>query len=275
MVYARSLFDHHMHSELSFDSEQPMEELIETAIAHGKTHITFTEHADIINKATGYFCTDIPTYDKKIAEMRAQYPQITILRGTEVGFEKEIAQEVNDHLRTNAFDIRVLSIHSTFGGKDFADEFRAKGFWEFSDDVLLDYYQATLDAVQMTNGFQILGHVDYITRYTPETANTDLRPYYDLIAEVYRECIKKDVSLDINTAGIRYGLPYFHPQTALLKLYKDLGGKYVSLGSDAHKVADMNFYFKEASEALAALGFTHLTSFAEADHFQIPIHTII
>lgn len=276
MIYAKQLFDHHMHSEFSQDSTQKMEEVIEQAIKIGKTHVTFTDHSDIVfAQTTKAFCTDIPAYNQKIASLKERYPQIKLLRGSEVGFEKRIADDIKQFFATHRFDIRILSVHSVFGGMDFADEFREKGYWAHSDDVLQDYFMATYDAVTMIDNFQILGHLDYITRYTPAGANTDLTPYFDLLREILVTCIKKDIALDINTAGIRYGLPYFHPQTTLLKLYRDLGGKYISLGSDAHQAQDVNFYFKEATEALSDLGFNHITSFAEGTHQQIPISKII
>ena len=275
MISAHSLFDHHMHSAFSDDSKQALEELIEVAIKNKKTHITFTDHSDIINASTTHaFCTDMPAYIQKLTALQNQYPQITLLRGTEVGFEKSIANDVTDFLNKYDFAIRVLSIHSVSGGKDFANEFRTHGEWKYSDDVILDYYQANYDAVSMIDNFHILGHLDYITRYTPDGANTDLTPYLDLIREILVTCIKKDIALDINTAGIRYGLPYFHPQTKILKLYKDLGGKFLTLGSDAHRVEDMNFYFKEATEILEAIGFSHITSFAKNKYEQIPIQSI-
>lgn len=269
---ATQLFDHHMHSEFSGDSSQSMEELVQNAIKDEKKFITFTEHSDLVNP--GIFCADIPAYTKRVKELQAQYPEITILRGSEIGFEKVIIPEIKDFMATHQFDITVLSVHSILGGKDFADEMRAYGEWRHSDDLVLDFFQANLDAVTLIDSAQILGHLDYLLRYVENGANLDISPYDEIFTAIFEQLIKKDMALDFNTAGIRYGLPFAHPQPALLKRYKEAGGKYITLGSDAHFAKDVNFGFKDAISLLSDIGFDSITTYEMGYPEQIPFRLI-
>ena len=64
------LWDCHMHSSFSADSDTPMESMIQRAIELGIQGITFTEHLDPDYPATPDgldFSLDIPAYKEKLA----------------------------------------------------------------------------------------------------------------------------------------------------------------------------------------------------------------
>ena len=282
LIKATQLLDHHMHSEFSDDSEQDMEILVKNAISGNKKFITFTEHSDIINHyiegdLKDRFCCDNLGYDNKITTLQKKYPEITLLRGTEIGFEETIISEVQKFIDTHKFDITILSIHSLHGGKDMAYEIRTHGKWLYSDTetLLKEYFLANLKAVQTINDFQILGHLDYLLRYIENGSSLDISRYNEIFVAIFDELKKKDAALDLNTAGIRYGLPFAHPQPHLLKLYKDVGGKNITLGSDAHFAKDVNFAFKEMTELLMSIGFTSITTYENGFPSNINIKDII
>ena len=52
--------------------------------------------------------------------------------------------------------------------------------------------------------------------------------------------------MEVNTGGIGYGLKELHPCREVLKRYHDLGGEIVTVGSDAHRPADICREFKRA-----------------------------
>ena len=45
--------------------------------------------------------------------------------------------------------------------------------------------------------------------------------------------------IEINTSSLRKGLKETMPGLELLEIYKDCGGQYVTIGSDAHYVSDI------------------------------------
>ena len=47
--------------------------------------------------------------------------------------------------------------------------------------------------------------------------------------------IENDIKLEINTSNFSKGFDFPNPHTDIIRRYKELGGLYVTVGSDAHK----------------------------------------
>ena len=50
----------------------------------------------------------------------------------------------------------------------------------------------------------------------------------------FKTLIRKDVGLELNTAGYKYGLGHPNPTEAILKRYAELGGEILTIGCDGH-----------------------------------------
>lgn len=58
----------------------------------------------------------------------------------------------------------------------------------------------------------IYGHLDYIVRYAPDQDNDyNWRDYYDYFDTILRLLIDKGKGIEINTAGLKYGLKILIP----------------------------------------------------------------
>lgn len=66
---------------------------------------------------------------------------------------------------------------------------------------------------------------------------------------------------EINTAGLRKNLGYPHPHKDILKMYKNLGGEIITIGSDAHFSEHIAYKFEDISELLKNFGFKYYTVF--------------
>ena len=60
---------------------------------------------------------------------------------------------------------------------------------------------------------------------------------------------------------MRYGLKDFHPCRRNLERYKELGGRIITMGSDAHKASDIMKDFDKAREELKEIGFEKFCTF--------------
>ena len=74
----------------------------------------------------------------------------------------------------------------------------------------------------------------------------------------------------MNTAGVKYGLGYYHPKIEILKLYKELGGEIITIGSDAHNPEFIGYEYKEVEKLLRELEFKYIYLYKERKKF--PIH---
>ena len=83
----------------------------------------------------------------------------------------------------------------------------------------------------------------------------------DIIETILKKLIDKGKGIEINTAGLRYGMGAPNPDLPVLKLYHDLGGEIITVGSDAHKPEDVAVYHKQAYQNLNEAGFRYYTIF--------------
>lgn len=58
--------------------------------------------------------------------------------------------------------------------------------------------------------------------------------------------IQKDIALEINTSLLRKGREETMPEEWILKFYAELGGKKVTIGSDAHRVGELGSHLEAA-----------------------------
>ena len=110
--------------------------------------------------------------------------------------------------------------------------------------------------------FDVLGHLDYVVRYGKHQAEAySYEKFSDEIDMILRELISSGKGLELNMAGIKYGLGFAHPHPSVLRRYKELGGEIITVGSDAHKAEHIGYEFEIAGELLKSCGFRYYTEF--------------
>ena len=234
------IFDSHMHSEFSTDSSMH----IEDAIAMSKKNnigITLTEHVDLNYPVLDEFRCDIPnylsTYDK--------YRSDSLLLGIEIGLAEDIYNGVNEITNSFNFDYVIGSIHS-INNMDIYNQYRYAKYNK--KEYFQNYLDYMLKCCKLYNNFDALGHIDYLCRYSPFDNNEILvADYKDTLAEIMKTLIAKGKVLELNTKRLN-SKDAFSSLMDIYSLYKDLGGKYVTLGSDAHTSSDIfkNFDLSKA-----------------------------
>ncbi len=67
--------------------------------------------------------------------------------------------------------------------------------------------------------------------------------------------------IELNTSYHRYGLKDTTPSLEILKLYHELGGSIITIGSDSHKPEHLGTYIEEAKHFLKKLGFKYFCTY--------------
>ena len=67
--------------------------------------------------------------------------------------------------------------------------------------------------------------------------------------------------IELNTSSHRYGLPDLTPSRNILRLYHELGGRILTIGSDSHKPDHLGAYIDEGKAELRTLGFREFCTF--------------
>lgn len=88
--------------------------------------------------------------------------------------------------------------------------------------------------VERFSRYSVLGHLDLIKRYDPE----GVYPFEnnrDAIAAILERTISDGKGIEVNRSSFCYGLSDLQPCTEILELYRDLGGRVLTIGADLER----------------------------------------
>ena len=105
------------------------------------------------------------------------------------------------------------------------------------------------DLQRQHDDFDVMGHLTYIskTRYNPVKRPVDYETCREIIDEIFKTLLRKDKGMEINTSGVDI-CGVFLPQIEFLRRFKELGGRIVTVGSDAHNAQRVGQYCDRAIE---------------------------
>ena len=229
------LWDTHMHSQFSGDSEAPQEEMISSAIEKGLAGICFTDHLDIdYPEEPNIFLLDLPNYTSSVLAYQEKYAaRLPIRLGIELGLQPHLAALHADILSQYPFDFVIGSSHVVHG----FDPYYA-AYYEGREEkaAYREYFESILENIESYHDFDVYGHLDYVVRYGPTSnENYDWREYQDVIDEILRKLVSLGKGIELNTGGFKYGLGHPNPTEEIIKRYRELGGEIITIGADAHK----------------------------------------
>ena len=114
--------------------------------------------------------------------------------------------------------------------------------------------------MQMYDNYSVLGHLDMIIRYD-KAGEYDYKCLKNIIMKILKYAIAHGKGIEVNTSCFRYGLKDLTPSREILKLYKELGGAIITIGSDAHQEDHVGCKIIYAKEELKKLGYTHFYTY--------------
>ena len=88
---------------------------------------------------------------------------------------------------------------------------------------------------------------------------------------ILKYLVKKDIGLEVNTGGFKYGLGTTNPCPEIIRRYKELGGKIITLGSDAHEPNYLAYEFDKAAELIRSCGFSSYFIFKNRIPTELPL----
>ncbi|MDD3278004.1 MAG: histidinol-phosphatase HisJ family protein [Lachnospiraceae bacterium] len=269
--------DYHVHTDFSDDSFYLMESVIEDAIAMGMNEICFTDHVDYgikrdwnsgagISYRDGKLLAnvDYPLYYESIRQFQYIYgSKIAIRMGLEFGIQSHTIPQYEKLFQRYPFDFIILSVHEVDNQEFWPQDFqRGKTQQEYNER----YYQELLEVIKKYKNYSVLGHLDLITRYDKNGIYPfeKVRP---IITEILKIVIKDGKGIEVNTSSHRYGLKDLTPSRDILKLYRELAGTILTIGSDSHEKGHLGSYIKETKKELCTLGFDTYCTFQRMEPY--------
>ena len=270
--------DYHVHTEFSDDSEYPMEQVINDAIAKGLDEICFTDHVDYGIKKDwddpegveyretepGVFQpfanVDYPKYYELYQQLKDKYGQeLSLKLGMEFGMQMHTVEKYEKLFARYPFDFIILSVHQVEDKEFWTQDFQAGRTQQQYNER---YYEEMLQLVRNYHNYSILGHVDLIARYD-KAGVYPFEKIKPVLTEIFKTVIADGKGIEVNTSSHRYGLKDLTPGRDILKLYRELGGRIITIGSDSHKPEHLNAYIDETREELKKLGYTEFCTFQQ------------
>lgn len=249
--------DFHTHTDFSSDSEQPMEGALEALISKGIKTVCFTEHMDM-DYPGGEFILDTAAYRARLLELREKFRgRIGVLFGVELGLMDYLAPRLREYVSEWDFDFIIGSSHLVDGVDPYYPEYFSK---HGDYNGILRYFESILANIRAFDDFDVYGHLDYVVRYSG-AKNYHPADFAELLDEILKTLISMGKGIELNTAGLKYGLEFAHPHPELLKRYRELGGEIITVGSDGHKAEHYAWDFDQAGDILRNAGFGYYTVF--------------
>lgn len=263
--------DYHVHTEYSDDSVYPMEAVVKDAIRLGLDEICFTDHVDygvkvdwdggekIRQRGSEPFANvNYPKYVAQFNELQARYKnQIALKLGLEFGMQTHTIPQYEALFARYPFDFIILSVHQIEDKEFWTQDFqRGRTQREYNER----YYEELLELVKRYHNYSVLGHLDVIVRYDEHGVYPfeKIRPF---VEQILKTAIADGKGIELNTSSHRYGLKDTQPAKAILELYRDLGGRIITVGSDSHKPEHLGAYIKESYALLKSLGFKEFCTY--------------
>ena len=266
----RYLSDCHIHSEISYDGHDPVMMLCEHAARLGLHAVTVTDHIECneVRTERDLDCVRRSLTDTQRAAIAFDH-RLKVYRGIELGQATQNLSVAERILRDFEFDFVLGSLHNNAGEKDFY-------FLDYGslnvEHLLTRYFREVLEMIEL-GWFDSLAHLTYPLRYI--RGDNDIEVCYEVyesyIDSILHALIRKEKALEINSSGLRQRIGTTLPSGIVMKRFRELGGRYVTVGSDAHRWADVGSGVEEAMDILRRSGFDEFTVYAGRKPQLLPI----
>ena len=239
------MFDQHVHSNFSFDSNEELENYINVS---NKNDIVTTEHLDFANPIINYEDSSIKylKYIEEITSLNKKYSN-KFFSGIEIGYTPNSEKRIEDFLKDKNFNLKLLSIHQN-------------GLYDYMcvnkklislEALIQEYFEQMIQALESSIEFNVLAHFEYGIRIV-DISVTD----FDSLAskflnKIIELIIKKEIAFEVNTKSM-YKYKKENLYSYMIEKYLKKGGKLFTLGSDAHNIKDYAYKFDDARKFLLA-----------------------
>jgi len=262
------MHDYHVHCNYSFDSEASLREQCRAASAAGLCGLCFTDHVDYESDPPFFPIADLSGRDAELGGLREEFPDLDIRRGGEVGLgDREGTERGLRYVEATKPDFIIASLHMVDGVDIYEPEYfegrSQEAGYRLYAQRLAEYLPYCADR------FSVLGHYDYCAKRAPFPERSfHLSHAPEEMDFILRHLVRLGKSFEINTSAWRESPPW---GLDVIRRFVELGGEYVSFGSDAHRPENVGKHFQAASQLAKAGGLRYYASF---ERMQPVLHPI-
>lgn len=263
------IMDMHVHTDNSPDGIHSPMYICENAVDKGLRAIAFTDHCEIDKFFTlKYNSMVFHSYFECLKAKTAFEGELLVLLGLEIAqplSNRELSEKI---ISNHKYDIILSSIHTP---KGFDCDIKEIPYNEIDVYKFMSDYFGELTELAYWDGCDVLAHITCPMRRIQGTLNIDFD--YSKIQkstdELLKAIIENNKSLEINTSGLRQPIGRSMPDEKIIRRYKELGGKNVTIGSDSHSAHDVGAGVYDCMKMLKKCGFEKINFYTGREILEI------
>jgi histidinol-phosphatase (PHP family) len=275
---ARDLpLDAHVHTTLSPDSNVAIDDYAASALERGIAEIAITDHVDFEPGAPAFAYTTFEDRERIVRGAAERWgPQgVQIRFGVELTYDRSWEADIRAHLARHAYDFTIGSVHDRVDSPYHPGRV---GAWvegrSLAEIVALSFDE--VEAAARSGLFDAIGHIDGVKRHLfPHVTPAAFEAAPELYEPILLALVESGTALEVNTSGLRYSIEQSFPHPAIVARFRELGGRAVTVGSDAHRLDQLSWGLADGYAIAVAAGFEELTfrRGPEAARVSVPIPT--
>jgi histidinol-phosphatase (PHP family) len=273
---ARDLpLDAHVHTDLSHDSTVPLDDYARLAVERGIAEVAITDHVDFAPSAPGYGETTFEQRERIVRAGAERWAErgVAIRFGVEITWDSRYATDIRDHLARYQYDFVIGSVHIYRDSPYAADHVAGWVSGRSLAEIVAPYFDEVAAGAR-TGLFDAMGHIDFVKRFlTPHVTPADLAAAPELYEPILTALVKSGTALEINTSGLRSPAEEAFPSPAVVARFHAIGGRAVTIGSDAHTVGSFAWALADGYEYAAEAGFSSMAFRRGGERVEVGLTT--
>ncbi|MBQ2795359.1 MAG: hypothetical protein IJF04_04980, partial [Oscillospiraceae bacterium] len=182
---------------------------------------------------------------------------LIISNGIEVGQPLDNIGKADRIINNFPFDIVAASVKKYPDGRKLSDV----NYSELSENEIirhLEYYYKLLYETVKWENFDVLSQLTLPMRYV----NSESAPYFsirhcdDIIEAILKKLAEDGKALEVNTSAMRGKLNMILPPVRYLRMFRELGGEFITVGSGAHSCSSIGSDLSEGISLVNEAGFS-------------------
>lgn len=252
--------DAHLHTVRSPDANAMLEAYCVLADERGIAELAITDHVDFDPGMPAYGFSSFADRERDVREAAARWADrgLAIRFGVEVTYERRHEDDIRGWLRRHPHDYVIGSVHISAESPYKASNVASFVAGRPLPEVVAPYFDEVVGAAR-SGLFDTIGHLDFVKRYlVPYVMPAQLAAAPELYEPVLRALVETGTALEVNASGLRQLPRETYPSAAVVARYRALGGRHVTIGSDAHRMEWFAYGLAEAYRHAASAGFAEL-----------------
>ena len=268
--------DAHLHTVRSPDANAHLEAYAVSAVERGIAELAITDHVDFDPALPAYGFASFADRERDVREAAKRWADrgLAIRFGVEVTYERRYEDEIRGWLRRHPHDYVIGSVHI---GPD--SPYKAGNVASFTAGrplaEIVEPYFAEITAAARSGLFDSIGHMDVVKRWlVPHFMPADFAAQPELYEPVLGAMVESGTALEVNASGLRQLPRETYPSAAIVARYRAMGGRHVSVGSDAHRAEWFGYGLARAYDTVRDGGFGSLAFRRGGERVTVEVPTL-